>query len=238
MCGVFGFVSYNGEGPNLKRLEIMARITETRGPHSFGFAWVDSRDRLRMYKQRGRISHHLGVLALASDAKMLIGHCRYATHGRPEDNVNNHPHPADGGWIVHNGVLGNHRELIAEHGLTPVSDCDSEVLGLLIEHGDGSLLERAKSAALQQSGPLVLCGLWARPNRLILVRSGKPLAISRHDGGRFYFASSEHALAGSPEIVPDNTAIEFGAKRIIKASSPLGGSKAARRRPAYPVLPF
>lgn len=47
----------------------------------------------------------------ARGALALIGHCRWATHGSPADNRNNHPHPAGRGWIVHNGVVFNHGEL-------------------------------------------------------------------------------------------------------------------------------
>lgn len=63
MCGVFGFVS-NGGKINMERLQTIARATERRGPHSFGFAWIDARGRLRCFKQTGRISDHLGLCGL------------------------------------------------------------------------------------------------------------------------------------------------------------------------------
>ena len=67
----------------MKRLEAIARVTMRRGPHAFGFAWIDSRGRLKMFKKTGRIVDHLSLLAMAQDAQFLIGHCRYATHGDP-----------------------------------------------------------------------------------------------------------------------------------------------------------
>src|SRR5262249_33593856 len=139
------------------------------------------------YKQTGRVSDHLGLLGMAADARMLVGHCRFATQGSPDDNINNHPHPADGGWIVHNGQVHNYRELVGRLGLHPVSDCDSEVLGLLIEGGTGNVLDRCRSAVGAVSPeddpgtlfgydqPLVLLGLWPRPDRLVAVRRGNPL---------------------------------------------------------------
>ena len=70
---------------------------------------------------------------MARNARMLVGHCRWATHGDPRNNLNNHPHPADGGWIVHNGVVHNHEDLRRRVRPLAVTECDSEVLGLLIE---------------------------------------------------------------------------------------------------------
>src|SRR5262249_53488361 len=138
MCGVFGFVSVDGGKPDLLALAKVARVTERRGPHAFGFAWVDGRGRMKCYKQTGRITDHLAVLALAADARMLVGHCRFAPQGDPAENINNPPPPADGGWIVHNGQIPAYRDLIHEKGLFPVSTCDSEVLGLLVEQGEGN----------------------------------------------------------------------------------------------------
>src|SRR5438270_12970439 len=146
MCGVFGFVSRDNGKVNLEVLGQIAEVTERRGPHAFGFAWIDRRGRLKCYKQTGRITDHLGLLLMAADARMLVGHCRFATQGSPDDNINNHPHPADGGWLVHNGQVRNYRELVDLFDLYPVSACDSEVLGLLIEQAKGGTLERCRSA--------------------------------------------------------------------------------------------
>ena len=73
MCGVFGFVSFDGKGPNLKRLVKIARVTMRRGQHAFGFAWLDGAGRLKMFKQTGRIVDYLGLLAMARDARLLVG---------------------------------------------------------------------------------------------------------------------------------------------------------------------
>src|SRR5262249_34479556 len=141
-----GFVSRDGGQMDVELLGRIAEVTERRGPHAFGFAWIDRRGRLKCYKQTGRITDHLGLLMMAADARMLIGHCRFATQGDPADNINNRPHPADGGWIVHNGMVREYRRLLDAFDLYPVSACDSEVLGLLIEQGKGSVLDRCRAA--------------------------------------------------------------------------------------------
>jgi glucosamine 6-phosphate synthetase-like amidotransferase/phosphosugar isomerase protein len=230
MCGVFGFVSQDGKLVNLKTLARIAEVTERRGPHAFGFAWIDRKGRLKCFKQTGRISDHLGLLAMAADARLLIGHCRYATQGSPEQNINNHPHPADGGWIVHNGRIPNYDRLVDRNNLYPSSDCDTEVLGLLIEQGQGNLLDRCRRAVAAVRDredeeenlfpvmqPLVLLGLWPRPDRLVAVRRGNPLHYSRTERG-YYLASLAEGLPGQAARLKDDTACLFTKKEIIHAA--------------------
>jgi len=206
MCGVFGFV---GESLNLRTLKRLATETERRGRHAFGFAWVDQADRIHAYRQAGKVSDHLGLLAMARGAKMLIGHCRFATDGDPSDNVNNHPHPCDGGWLVHNGVVANADALVADHELVLQSECDSEVLAALTERADGDHVERCIRAAMEaQPDPLVTLTLWPRPARLVMVRRVNPLHWTQTKGG-FYLASLSAGLATPRAEVTDYTATEF-----------------------------
>lgn len=214
MCGVFGFVSYDGKGPALGQLQEIAAVTMRRGPDAFGFAWIDWHGRLHSFKQCGKITDSIGLLQMAEEARMIIGHCRFATHGTPEDNLNNHPHPADGGWIVHNGVIRGYERIVAEHDFFPVTKCDSEVLGLLIEESNGSMSERCRYAVREaHDGPLVMLGLWNRPDRLIAMREGNPLHLGKVKGGkRFYFASLADGLPGEVKQVKNGSGLEFTSK--------------------------
>lgn len=236
MCGVFGFVSRNGGEPNMHALKRIADVTSTRGRHAFGFSWVDSRGVLRCFKQTGSISDYMAVLNIAADARMLIGHCRYSTHGKPEFNINNHPHASDGGWIVHNGMLPDYQGLINRHDLFPVSHCDSELLGLLIEQQQGSILKRCKKAvnlALQvpeiptqdawgelaktigrtttAGAGLVFLGLWHRPERMVVIRRGNPLSWTKCKEG-YYLASLDEGMPGKPQSLKEGTAALFTMK--------------------------
>lgn len=199
MCGIFGFVSKEGERPNLKLLAKIATVTEERGPHAFGFSWIDGSGRLRSFKQAGRITRSLELLAMATDARMLIGHTRYATQGDPAHNVNNHPHPCDGGWLVHNGMVRNYAELVDSWSMHPTSSCDSEALAQLVEQLPGTLVERCRHAAQLCEGPLALAAIWRGPQRLIALRNGNPLALGENDSA-WYFASSERALPGGKRL--------------------------------------
>lgn len=207
MCGIFGFVSDGGPF-HPKLLEMIAVNTETRGCHAFGFAWVDSRNRIRSFKSAGPISRKLEMLLIARDAKMLIGHCRFATHGTPENNLNNHPHPCDGGWLVHNGVIRDHAELNEGYNLHPVTKCDSETLALLIEELDGPLIERVGVAVDECGpGPLAMMGLWHNPLRLVVARAGNPLHIARRPEG-YYLASLPDSLP-KPASFHDRLVVSF-----------------------------
>lgn len=213
MCGIFAYATKTNQGPHLPTLERIAKETERRGPHAFGLAWIDGRGRLKMFKQTGRISQSLDVLAMVHDARLLVGHCRYATQGTPDNNLNNHPHSVDGGWLVHNGVIGNYRELVEDHALRPVTECDSEVLSLLIEEGDGSLTERCiRAAQLADGGPLALLALWRSPNKLVAVRRGNPICMGENQRG-FYLASLMAGLPAGAHALRDNVALTFSLTR-------------------------
>lgn len=228
MCGVFGFISKNGKtGPDLQVLRVIAKVTESRGPHAFGFAWIDSRGRMRSFKQQGRVSEYLPILDMLKDARMMIGHCRYATHGAPASNINNHPHPCDGGWVVHNGVIGNYLDILSDREYWPTSECDSEVLGLLIEDSQQEgLLLRCVDAVdnVTHGNPLVFLGLWPSTHggRLVVIRRGNPLHLGRTEKS-FYFASLSKGLPGQVNAVKNGNAIEFrrakeGALKHVGAS--------------------
>ena len=206
MCGVFGFIARKvGARPNQKHLEKMAEVAELRGDHAYGFAWVENgTNRLRMHKAPGGVTDNLDALKVANDCTMLIGHTRWATHGSASDNSNNHPHPCDGGWIVHNGVVTNDIELIDEFNHMPIGECDSEVIGLTIEAMQGTLLERSVAGLNRLHGGAVVLGLWTRPNRMLVSRNGNPLHIEERDEG-FYLCSLPIGMK-NPRQIRDNTA--------------------------------
>lgn len=205
MCGIFGYIAKHGRGPDLARLRRIALETETRGRHAFGLAWLDRDGALRTFKRPGAASESLDDLRMVRDAVVVVGHCRWATHGAPEDNRNNHPHPAGRGWLVHNGVVHNHQRLARDYRLAPRTQCDSEVLGLLLARMAGPIDLRAARAAEAADGPLALLGVWAKPARLLVVRRGKPLSIGDTDDGS-YFGSLAGELPGITLPIPDGYA--------------------------------
>jgi len=196
MCGIFGFITKKGNGPDVGRLRRIAAETQSRGHHALGLAWIDGAGPIHTFKRPGPATANLGDIDRCRGASALIGHCRWATHGRPEDNRNNHPHPAGRGWFVHNGVVVNHAGLVSRYGLAMTTECDSEVLGLLMARFPGPLGLRAARVAEVAEGNLAVLGLWRNPTRLLIVRNGNPLCFGETDEG-YYFASLPRELPGA-----------------------------------------
>jgi len=197
MCGLFGFVARRENVTvNLEVLREVAEVTMSRGPHAWGMAWVTKDGRMRMFKQEGRIVDSLGLLSMAKDAIMLVGHCRYATHGSPSNNLNNHPHPCDGGWVVHNGMIHDHDRIMRSYDVDPVTECDSEALAVAIEHEQGQPLQRACKALVKCRGrsPIAYLGLW-RDRLISATDNGQPLHCGESERS-VYLGSLSGALPG------------------------------------------
>lgn len=206
MCGIAGYVSKKGHGPKISDLRSIILATETRGKHAFGMAWIDPETgKIKTFKRPGAASDNPGDLDRVKGSPAVILHCRYATHGDPQDNRNNHPHHAGSGWIVHNGVVRNYRQLERDYRMQLETCCDSEVLGKLIAHFPGPLDARGARMAEEVQGPLAILGLWTKPIRLLLVRNGNPLSYGENDRG-YYFGSLPFGLPGIVTPVPDGYA--------------------------------
>jgi len=206
MCGLFGYLSKTGRGPDLDRLRRIALETQLRGSHAFGLAWVTPDGKLHAFKRPGSAAANLAELDRCRDALIVAGHCRYATHGDPADNRNNHPHRVGRGWLVHNGIVHNHASIAKRYGLVTETECDSEVLGLLMAKVPGSLQRRAAIGVDAAEGPLALLGVWTRPARLLLVRRGNPLWVGETRTGA-YFGSLAGELPAAPRPIPEGYAI-------------------------------
>ena len=205
MCGIFGYITSEGQGPEIPRLRRLALATQSRGEHAFGLAWIDQDRRIHTFKRPGPAEAYLDGLERCRSAVAVIGHCRFATHGSPQDNRNNHPHAEGSGFLVHNSVVHNHQQLVRRHHLVQQGQCDSEVLALLMAQCRGTIAKRAAWAASQAEGEMAMLGLWRRPARLLVLRRGRPLHFGLGRDG-FYFASLPDALPGHVKTVADRSA--------------------------------
>jgi glucosamine--fructose-6-phosphate aminotransferase (isomerizing) len=202
MCGVFAFFTHGGK-PNLDTLARIALVTQTRGRDAFGLAWVDSKGGVGSMKRPGSAADNMDMLDLVADARIIVGHCRFATNGTPADNRNNHPHRAGDGWIVHNGTIPGHREIAKHYGLKLRTACDSELIAKLVEHKPGELSERGEVLLRLLGYDMAVLGCWT--DKLLVCRRGKPLSFSSTNRG-CYIASLPIGLPGEPRSVKDNWA--------------------------------
>ena len=132
MCGIVG---YNG---SLDAKEILLKGLEKleyRGYDSAGIA-VRNDEGITIFKEKGRIADLRKAVDGDVEARIGIGHTRWATHGVP-NKVNAHPHQSESGrfTLVHNGVIENYHLLKKAYlkGVNVQSDTDTEVIVQLVD---------------------------------------------------------------------------------------------------------
>ncbi|MCS6759245.1 MAG: class II glutamine amidotransferase, partial [Candidatus Devosia euplotis] len=129
MCGIVGIV---GIKPVAGRLVDALKRLEYRGYDSAGVATLQDG-----VIARRRAEGKLVNLAQKLDAQPMsgqigIGHTRWATHGAPTEG-NAHPHLTDRVAVVHNGIIENYRDMLADlarDGYLPTTRTDTESVAL------------------------------------------------------------------------------------------------------------
>ena len=197
MCGIVGIV---GSEPVATRLVEALRRLEYRGYDSAGVATLDDGaiGRRRAEGKLGNLAQKLAFEPLGG--QIGIGHTRWATHGAPTEQ-NAHPHATDRVAIVHNGIIENFRELLADlarDGYLPQSQTDTESVALWVtrELDRGADPEQAVAQTLKHlKGAFALAFMFrGESGLLIAARQGAPLAIGYGDT-EMYLGSDAMALA-------------------------------------------
>ena len=195
MCGIIGYI---GEKDALPVLIDGIKKLEYRGYDSAGLA-ILSDNGVRTAKAVGRVSN-LEAKTKGGNFPGTSGivHSRWATHGgATEQNAHPHADCEELLWVVHNGIIENHKELrarLVKAGHVFRSETDTEVLPHLIEEkrkGKAMPLEEAVSLALQEvRGTYGIVVLDAREkNKLVAARNFSPLLIGL--GEKEYFIASD-----------------------------------------------
>ena len=193
MCGIVGYIGDQDAYPIL--IEGLRRL-EYRGYDSAGIAIINGG--LQVFKKKGKVSElesHAEGHSL--NAKIGVGHTRWATHGQPDD-INAHPHLSGDGElvIVHNGIIENYSVLkraLQKLGHEFVSETDTEVLVHLIQ--EYKTKDKLTTADAVRKALTKVVGAYAivvldknDPDVMIGAKKSSPLVIGVGDG-EFFLAS-------------------------------------------------
>jgi glucosamine--fructose-6-phosphate aminotransferase (isomerizing) len=206
MCGIIGYIGERNCVPilinGLKRLEY-------RGYDSAGIAIIQN-GHAQVVKNKGKVSLlEDKIESLHLEAKIGIGHTRWATHGIPNE-INAHPHfnTAKNLFVIHNGIIENFRTLRAgleNFGYKFITETDSEVLPHLIDSflRKGHTLYKSVQLALSEvEGTYGIAVIYEKePDKIIAARKGSPLVVGIGDNENFVASDVSAILAYTKQIV-------------------------------------
>ena len=205
MCGIVGAIADRDVVPLL--IEGLKRL-EYRGYDSAGIAVLDGGD-VRRVRRTGRVAEmEAAAAAEGFDARLGIGHTRWATHGGVTEH-NAHPHISHGELaLVHNGIIENHeqqRERLRALGYEFTSQTDTEVVAHLIHHhrtrGLG-LLAALQAAVKELHGAYALAVIDRRdPSTMVAARMGCPLLVGLGEGENFVASDVSAIISATRRVI-------------------------------------
>ena len=189
MCGIVGYV---GKRPVQDLLLAGLSKLEYRGYDSAGISLIDG-DSVESVRAVGNLDHlreavaaHRATSPVAvatRPAHTGIGHTRWATHGRVNEN-NAHPHfdTQDRVHVVVNGIVENYMALkqrLIDLGAVFTSETDAEVIAHLVAHHySTSLVDAVRAAYAELEGHFAFVALCVdEPDVLVGARRECPLVI-------------------------------------------------------------
>jgi len=208
MCGIVGYV---GPREALPLLMGGLRRLEYRGYDSAGVA-VQQNGTLEVMRAEGKLDNLAAIVSAHPSAGHTgIGHTRWATHGRPNEQ-NAHPHVDCGGVtaVIHNGIIENFEELkapLVAKGHRFTSETDTEVAVHLLEDelAQGRTLQAAALAVLPQlEGAAALAFISARdPGKIVAARiaSAGGVIVGFGDGETFIASDMPALLEHTRKVV-------------------------------------
>ena len=187
MCGIIGYVGTRDVVPvllaGLKKLEY-------RGYDSAGVAVVNGNG-VEIVRAEGKLSN-LEAKLLDKEPKGTfgMGHTRWATHGKPNEN-NAHPHRDCSGKVIviHNGIIENFlplKQRLQKSGHEFKTETDTEVVAHLIEEtmkGGLSFVDAVKKTLKELDGHYALVMIHGdEPGTIVAAKQGPPLVVGIGEG--------------------------------------------------------
>jgi glucosamine--fructose-6-phosphate aminotransferase (isomerizing) len=206
MCGIIGYAGTRDVVPvligGLKKLEY-------RGYDSAGIAIIDS-DGVQVVRAEGKLSN----LETKLNERPLhgtfgMGHTRWATHGKPNEN-NAHPHRDCSGQVVviHNGIIENFlpiKQRLQKSGHEFKTETDTEVVAHLIEENmkDGTKFVDAVRKTLKElEGHYALVMIdGGDPGTIVAAKQGPPLVVGLGDNENFVASDVAPLLAYTRDVI-------------------------------------
>ncbi len=198
MCGIVGYIGKQKALPilldGLKRMEYRGYDSAGVAVHDFGAVFSE--------KAVGQIFNlENKLINVTIEGTIGIGHQRWATHGGVTE-INAHPHTdcTGGIWLVHNGIVENHKELkekLTGLGHAFRSETDTEIITHLIEEElKIHPFEDAVRFALKKiRGTYGLAIIYrSEPQKLIAARNFSPLLLGIGNNNEYFVASDASAV--------------------------------------------
>src|SRR5438067_10759485 len=206
MCGIIGYVGTRDVVPvligGLKKLEY-------RGYDSAGIAVVDGNG-VEVVRAEGKLSN---LEAKLTDKPLKgsfgMGHTRWATHGKPNEN-NAHPHRDCTGQVVviHNGIIENFlplKQQLQKAGHQFNTETDTEVVAHLIEEklkSGAKFVEAVKQALKELEGHYALVMIdGTEPGTIVAAKHGPPLVIGLGENENIVASDVAPLLAYTRNII-------------------------------------
>jgi len=188
MCGIIGYV---GARSVTEVLLQGLRSLEYRGYDSAGIA-VANHGHIKVLRSEGKLDN----LARQVDPQAIsgsygLGHTRWATHGRPnEENAHPHRDCTGGIVVVHNGIIENYLDLkrhLSKEGHRFQTETDTEVIAHTLEkHFQGDLVLAVRKTLEELEGVFAFVALSTEaPDLLVGARNGPPLVVGLGEGESF-----------------------------------------------------
>lgn len=219
MCGIVGYV---GQRPAQEILLAGLQKLEYRGYDSAGISVITGADEIESVRAVGNLSNLKaaidadealrapsagGVATATREATTGIGHTRWATHGRVnEDNAHPHFDTANRVHVVVNGIVENYLALknrLADMGARFTSETDAEVIAHLVSHhlATGSLTDAVRAAYAELQGHFAFVAMALdEPGTLVGARKECPLIIGRGEGETFLASAIPAFLAHTRKV--------------------------------------
>jgi len=206
MCGIIGYVGTRDVVPvligGLKKLEY-------RGYDSAGIAVVNG-DGVEIVRAEGKLSNLEAKLNEHQlHGSFGMGHTRWATHGKPNEN-NAHPHRDCNGRIVviHNGIIENFlplKQRLQKLGHEFKTETDTEVVAHLIEETmkDGTkFVEAVKKTLKQLEGHYALVMIdGSEAGTIVAAKHGPPLVVGLGENENIVASDVAPLLAYTRDII-------------------------------------